>query len=38
LTLAVDAGYKRWEKYQKDDDLEPLRWRPDFKLLMRSLK
>ena len=37
LTQAVDAGYADDRKYQEDADLEPLRWRPDFRRLLTEL-
>jgi hypothetical protein len=37
LTQAVEGGYRETKKIWSDPDLEPLRWRGDFKVLMRSL-
>ena len=37
LQRAVAAGFCNAEKYEKDTDLSPLRWRDDFKALVRSL-
>jgi hypothetical protein len=37
LNRAIDGGYTKAEKYRDDPDLAPLRWRADFKQLVRSL-
>jgi hypothetical protein len=37
LNRAVDAGFNNITKYRSDPDLEPLRWRPEFKRLLVSL-
>jgi hypothetical protein len=37
LNRAADAGYAKPEKYRQDPDLFPLRWRADFKALLRSM-
>jgi hypothetical protein len=37
LNRAVDAGFNDVTKYRSDPDLEPLRWRPEFKRLLVSL-
>ncbi len=38
LNRAADAGLIDPDKYQQDADLAPLRWRPEFKHLVRSLR
>jgi hypothetical protein len=37
LMKAVDAGYNDPKKYLDDGDLEPLRWHPRFKRLLREM-
>src|SRR5262249_30865846 len=37
LNRAVDAGFNDVTKFRSDPDLEPLRWRPEFKRLLVSL-
>jgi hypothetical protein len=37
LTQAVDAGYTDATRYREDADLEPLRWRPEFRRLLVDL-
>lgn len=37
LNRAVDAGCRDPRKYDRDADLEPLRWRPEFKRLLADL-
>jgi hypothetical protein len=38
LNRAVDAGYANPAKYRTDPDLMPLRWRPEYKRLLRDLQ
>jgi hypothetical protein len=38
LNRAVDAGYANPRKYRNDPDLLPLRWRPEYKRLLRGLQ
>jgi hypothetical protein len=38
LNRAIDAGVLDPDKYQQDPDLAPLRWRSEFKHLVRSLR
>ena len=37
LRQAVAAGYRNLALMRKDDDLDPLRSRPDFQMLMMDL-
>jgi serine/threonine-protein kinase len=38
LRQAVDAGYRNVALMQRDHDLDPLRSRPDFQLLLMDLE
>jgi hypothetical protein len=38
LRQAVDAGYRNVALMQRDQDLDPLRSRDDFRLLMMDLE
>jgi tetratricopeptide (TPR) repeat protein len=38
LSTAIDRGYHNADKIQHDPDLEPLRWRSDFKSLLADLR
>jgi hypothetical protein len=37
LHRAVENGYRDPRKYRDDKDLEPLRWREDFRRMLDSL-